>query len=262
MGKAEALRLAVTAGNGLLKLAFAPPCAACGDPLDRPIDGCVCPRCWAAIEPPPYVEWPSSISAAAAAGDYAGAMRDIVHALKYDGRRSLARPLAARMQTRGEHVLRDADCVVPVPLHAWRLLRRRFNQAADLANALEHPVLHALWRVRLTTAQSGLSAAARRRNVHRAFTLSPWLSRRTRDALLRDRVIVLVDDVRTTGTTLDACAEILLEGGAREVRALTAAVRAVDHASNGATAAKISVDNTWRSRSASKRFHAGPAWRR
>ncbi|HTM01924.1 MAG TPA: ComF family protein [Vicinamibacterales bacterium] len=228
MGKAEALRLAVSAGNQLLTLAFAPPCAACGDPLDSPVDGCVCRKCWATIEPPPHVDWPSSISVAAAAGDYIGSLRDIVHALKYDGRRSLARPLAARMRTRGSSMLHDADYVVPVPLHPWRHVRRGFNQAADLAKALDLPLVHALWRKRMTTAQSGLSAAARRRNVHGAFALSPLLFRRRRDALLRDRVIVLVDDVRTTGATLSSCAEILLEAGAREVRALTAALRAVD----------------------------------
>jgi ComF family protein len=174
------------------------------------------------------VDWPSSISVAAAAGDYIGSLRDIVHALKYDGRRSLARPLAARMRTRGSSMLHDADYVVPVPLHPWRHVRRGFNQAADLAKALDLPLVHALWRKRMTTAQSGLSAAARRRNVHGAFALSPLLFRRRRDALLRDRVIVLVDDVRTTGATLSSCAEILLEAGAREVRALTAALRAVD----------------------------------
>jgi predicted amidophosphoribosyltransferase len=73
-------------------------------------------------------------------------------------------------------------------------------------------------------AQTGLSATARRRNVRDAFMLSPLLSRNAR-AALSEGVIVLVDDVRTTGATLDACARVLKEAGAREVRSLTIAVR-------------------------------------
>jgi ComF family protein len=216
-------------GNGLLRAAFAPHCAACGAPLASPIDGCVCSMCWATIEPSPDVPWPSSISAAAAGGDYAGSLRQIIHAFKYESRRSLAAPLADRMRQRGIEVLAGADAVVPVPLHAWRRVRRGFNQAADLASSLGLPVVPALWRVRVTTPQAGLTAAQRARNVHGAFRLSPLLRRSTGECLVRARVVVLVDDVRTTGATLGACAEALLESGVREVRVLTAAVRAVDH---------------------------------
>jgi ComF family protein len=231
MGKAEALRLAVGAGNALLKVAFAPHCAACAAPLESPAHGCVCRRCWLAIEPPAQVEWPAGpITAAAAAGDYIGAMRAIIHAFKYDGRRSLATPLAGLMRHYGATVLQDADCLVPVPLHPWRRLHRGFNQAADLAGALGLPVARGLWRTRFTIAQAGLSAAQRRRNVRDAFSLSPLLTRHRADALFRNRIVVLVDDVRTTGATLHACAGILADAGAREVRALTAAVRAADHA--------------------------------
>jgi ComF family protein len=110
---------------------------------------------------------------------------------------------------------------VPVPLHPWRRLRRGFNQAADLAAQLDVPVVHALRRVRWTAPQAGLTAAARRRNVRTAFALAaPWLRPA---APLEQRVVLLVDDVRTTGATLDACARVLRAAGAREVRALTAA---------------------------------------
>ena len=130
--------------------------------------------------------------------------------------------------------------MVAVPLHPWRRLRRGFNQALDLARELDRPVVHALWRVRVTPPQMGLPAQARRTNVRDAFILSPWLSPAFRRAALscatklgerrRDgppiegSVIVLVDDVRTTGATLEACARVLKRAGAREVRALTVAI--------------------------------------
>jgi ComF family protein len=119
--------------------------------------------------------------------------------------------------------LMGADCAVPVPLYPWRRLRRGFNQAADLAGTLNLPVVHALWRTRATAPQTGLTAADRKRNVHGAFRLSPLLSQRRRDARIDDRIVILVDDVMTTGATMHACAEVLERAGAREVRMLTVA---------------------------------------
>jgi ComF family protein len=127
------------------------------------------------------------------------------------------------MRAAGAGILRDADASVPVPLHPWRRMRRGFNQADDLARRLGVPILRALWRVRATVPQTGLKAAARRRNVRHAFGLSPFLSRERRHRLLEGRIVVLVDDVRTTGATLEACAAALKGAGAREVRALTVA---------------------------------------
>ena len=210
----------------MLKVAFAPQCAACASPLESPFDGCVCPRCWLTIEPAPHVGWPAGpLTTAVAGGDYAGSLRQIVHAFKYDGRRSLAQPLGALMRTGGQTLLDGADCAIPVPLHPWRRIRRGFNQAADLAATLGLPVRPILWRSRATTPQADLTAAQRQRNVHNAFTLLPFASGRRRGEL-RGQIVVLVDDVRTTGATLHACAEVLAAAGVREVRALTAAVRA------------------------------------
>ena len=228
MGKAQAIRAGVGIANALLRVAFAPPCAVCASPLTAPLDGCVCASCWATIEPAPQVPWPSGIIAyAAAGGDYVGSLRRIVHAFKYDGRRSLAGPLGELMRVQGRDVLRDATHVIPVPLHPWRRMRRGFNQAADLAQVLELPVASILWRRRITATQADLSAAQRKQNVHGAFSLSPLVSQRQRNAV-RGAVVVLVDDVRTTGATLHACAEALMPLGVREVRALTAAIRAQD----------------------------------
>ena len=155
--------------------------------------------------------------------DYDGEARAIIHALKYDRRRSLARPLGALLARAGRAVLADADAVIPVPLHPWKRLRRGFNQAADLAATLGLPVRALLWRVRWTPAQAGLSPAARRRNVRGAFAIPPWVGAAARRQHLEGRVLVLVDDVMTTAATLDACARVLRQAGAREVRALTLA---------------------------------------
>ena len=97
-------------------------------------------------------------------------------------------------------------------------MRRGFNQARDLAECLERPVLNALWRTRATPAQMALDATARRSNVRGAFVLSPF-----RRCQVDDARVVLVDDVRTTGATMDECARMLLAAGAREVRGLTIA---------------------------------------
>lgn len=122
------------------------------------------------------------------------------------------------MREAGRRVLEDCDCVVPVPLHPWRRMRRGFNQARDLAERLDRPVVGALWRVRATASQMTLAAEARKRNVSGAFMVAPW------SASVDQRIVVLVDDVRTTGATLDQCAKVLLRANAREVRALTVAL--------------------------------------
>jgi ComF family protein len=229
--------------DALLAVLLAPRCAACSAPLDRPTLGPVCPACWHSILPltPPLCDLcgdplPSwrvislpltrcarcrrlsrSIDRSRAVGAYDGALRSIVHALKYDGRRSLAKPLGALMQTRGAEVLSDADLAVPVPLHASRRRERGFNQAEDLARHVGLPIVVALRRIRRTPPQADLPAGKRHGNVKGAF--APGRDCRS----VSGRIVVLIDDVSTTGATLDACARVLKESGAREVRALTAA---------------------------------------
>jgi ComF family protein len=156
------------------------------------------------------------VSKTRALGTYDGSLRAIVHALKYEARRSLGRELSARMYQECGDVLAGADVVVPVPLHPIRRLTRGFNQAHDLCAALRVPVAHALVRTRNTSTQADLPASARQANVHRAFRVA-------RRAQVDGACVVLVDDVSTTGATLESCARVLLAGGAREVRALIAA---------------------------------------
>ncbi|MEO6239012.1 MAG: ComF family protein [Vicinamibacterales bacterium] len=221
---------------------LAPLCAACRTPLDAPTRGAVCSRCWAAIVPitppccrrcgDPLPGWrlvsltdaacprcrrgEPLITLARAVGPYEGALRAIVHALKYDRRPTIARHLAARMREAGAEVLAGADVLVPVPLHRSRERARGFNQARELARHIGLEVTPALVRMRRTVSQADLPAARRHANVRGAFA---WQRGTRVDGL----TIVLVDDVSTTGATLAACARALLDAGATSVRALTAA---------------------------------------
>jgi ComF family protein len=156
------------------------------------------------------------VDRALAVGEYDGALRAIIHVLKYEGRRSVAAPMAALMQRRGSAVLDGADAVVPVPLHWSRRRIRGFNQAADLARHLGPPSVPAIRRVRATPTQTDLPASRRHQNVRGAFSVTRAGRR------LAGATVVLVDDVSTTGATLEACARALKEAGVREVRALTA----------------------------------------
>ena len=240
-------RVVVTqAGRALsdaaLALLVAPVCVVCREPLERPTESAVCRPCWSAIElftPPCCVQCGDAlpswrivsleeqrcarcrrtlplVSVAAAIGPYRSGLQTIVQALKYGARTSLARPLAHRMQAAGSHVLRGANALVPVPLHRSRRRQRGFNQATDLARHLGLPVLHALTRSRRTPPQADLPAARRHGNVRGAFAIRSGTD-------VRGLTLVLVDDVSTTGATLDACARPLLDAGAADVRALTAA---------------------------------------
>jgi len=234
--------------NGLVAAVVAPACAVCEAVLDAPLSGCVCRICWAAVRPitPPVCDacgaplagrrqsliptpqslcgWcnghRSPVTRARAVGEYDGALRDIIHAFKYDGRRSLGKPLATLMRTRGADLLDLADCVVPVPLHWRRQSARGFNQARELASHLGPPVIDALVRRRHTRAQVELTADRRRANVLGAFCLRRgWL----RHPDMHGVKVLLIDDVSTTGATLESCATVMRTAGASEVCALTAA---------------------------------------
>ena len=198
---------------------FTPPlCDVCGAPacessrIERPRWGCgLCAR-----EPLPWV------SRARALGAYEGALRAIVHGLKFRRCPTIARPLARWIRERHADVLDHADAVVPVPLHPSRRRRRGFNQAQELAAHLGLPVLSVLRRHRRTPTQVSLTAAARRANVDAAFTTARrcgWFGW----SPVEGRRVVLVDDVWTTGATLAACARVLHEAGAAEIRVIAVA---------------------------------------
>jgi len=208
--------------DAVLAIALDAACAACGQPLEQPSRGPVCGICWRVVDAavPCVFGISPAVADAQAIGLYDGVLRDVIHALKYEGRRSLAEPLARRIRSRCSAVLDGADIAVPVPLHPSRRRQRGFNQALDLSRRLGIPVTQALRRVRPTITQTALSEEERRRNVSAAFAPSRrWFARRP----VAGRIVVLVDDVSTTGATLNECALVLRALGAREVRAVTAA---------------------------------------
>jgi ComF family protein len=170
-------------------------------------------------------------SASRAVGRYQGPLRDIIHHLKYGGRVWLARPLGLLMYAvfRTTWPPGEIDMVMPVPLHRRRFRSRGFNQAWLLLRhwpvfpdtgegRLQRPRLlrAGLVRRRATRPQTGLGRQERLSNLEGAFALAP-------DTAVDDRTVLLVDDVMTTGTTVDECARVLLAAGAGRVDVLTLA---------------------------------------
>lgn len=195
-----------------LRFITPPFCATCGDPFEVPQPaGSLCGQCLAT---PP--KW-----SARAAFAYEGAAREAVLKLKHGDQQHLARLMGSAMARAGAEMLaKERALLVPVPLHRWRLWRRGYNQAGELAKAVARVsgvelLIDGFERKRATLASGGLNPSERRANVRGAFRVPP--SRRER---LRGRAIVLVDDVLTSGATADACSRILLRAGAASVDVL------------------------------------------
>lgn len=192
-----------------------PLCARCGAPFEIAVD--VAQVCGACIARAPAYD------RARAALAYGEVSRDLVLALKYQGRRDGLAVLASWMTAAGGALLQDADLIVPVPLHYLRLIRRGFNQSVWLAAAVSRAsgvelCVDALARTKATPIQGGLSAEGRRRNVQGAFRV-----RKSRSGLVKGRNILLIDDVLTTGATAEACSRTLRKAGAACVDVLTLA---------------------------------------
>ena len=225
----------------LLSAALPPLCPACREPLAEPAG--VCADCWSKLSfiAKPYCErlgipfaydpsagllsleaiaHPPAYGKARAVARYDDVARTLVHALKYGDRLDLAPTLGRWMATAGCELVGNADALVPVPLHWRRLWARRFNQSAALAKAIGEvsgrPVLYdVLTRVKPTPQQVGLSRTERASNVQGAFRV-PSAAKSD----VQGRRVVLVDDVLTSGATVDACARSLLRAGAANVDVL------------------------------------------
>ena len=159
----------------------------------------------------------------AAAVVYSGAGRRVVLSLKHGDRLDLVRPLAGWMASAGQRLLEDADLVVPVPLHWRRLLKRRYNQSAELARILARGAgkplaVDVLTRCRATTPQERMTAAERAANQAGAFAVS-----QRHHVVLDGANVLLIDDVLTSGATLSSCAAALRAAGAARVDVLVLA---------------------------------------
>ena len=219
----EALRSALNLGADLL---LPPVCISCRKRAGA--HGLLCGDCWAgepslsagAIADPPVYD------RARAAARYSSTMRDLIQSFKY-GDRHEGVPLFGRwMAAAGAELLAGADVILPVPLYRSRLWSRRFNQSAMLAQEVGNLTGVAvdcflLARVKRTPSQVGLTAAQRRKNVAGAFRAT------AAKGALREKRIVVVDDVITTGATAEACARVLKRAGAARVDILALA-RAVE----------------------------------
>jgi ComF family protein len=235
------------AGKLALDIALPTLCVACREPVDG--EG-VCAACWARLSfiAKPYcprlgipfvydpgegllsmeaIANPPAYARARAAVRYDDVAKTLVHALKYQDRTDLAPTMGRWMARAGREFLQDADLLVPVPLHWRRGWSRRYNQSGALARAIERQsgvkvASEALRRIRPTQQQIGLNRTQRASNVQGAFKVASH-----RQSEIQGARVILVDDVLTSGATIDACARALLRAKAASVDVLVFA-RVVD----------------------------------
>ncbi len=190
-----------------------PFCTCCGLPFAHEVDeGALCAPCL--DRPPPFASNRSALI-------YNEASRGLVLGFKYADKTHMVRAFTPWLRRAGRDMIKEADFIMPVPLHYWRLVSRRYNQSGLMASALGKatmlPVLlNGLVRVRATPTQGRLSAKERHKNVKKAFAVH----RRHQEAI-KGKAIILIDDVYTTGATLKECTKVLLKGGAKRVETLT-----------------------------------------
>ncbi|MEJ0062448.1 MAG: ComF family protein [Alphaproteobacteria bacterium] len=190
----------------------APRCPVCGVPYELATDDLPCPLCL--TDPPPYKQ-------ARAAVIYDDHSRNIVLGFKHADQTHTAAAMARMMFRAGADILPECDFLAPVPLHRWRLLARKYNQSALLAHELGKlsglPVMpDLLIRRRATKPQGTMNRTSRAKNVRGAFAIMPRYR-----AAIEGKIVGLIDDVLTTGATIEECAKVLAAHGAAGVKVLT-----------------------------------------
>ncbi len=192
-----------------------PQCECCGIPFEfESFEGMTCTQC---LDRPPLFE------TARGALKYDDASRHMILRFKHADQIHSVLAFVPWMEKAGAKMLAQADYLMPVPLHRWRLLSRRYNQSALISLALSKKtkvpsIVDGVLRIRATKVQGFMKAADRHKNVKKAFVVNP-----KRAAQIDGKSIVLIDDVYTTGATVKECAKTLINAGAARVDVLTLA---------------------------------------
>lgn len=228
--------------NVILDVLFPPKCIICGKIISQ--DGCLCFTCWGKID---FITFPycsccgvpfsyeieedlicgkcilkkPKYDKAVAVFVYNKYSNDIIHKFKYNDCSYAAKTLSNWMVREGKKLISDTDLIIPVPLHKLRLMTRFYNQAALLAKFISKNTkikcdFKSLKRVKNTKQQFGLTLKQRAKNVRNAFFIPEQFKEN-----IKGKNILLVDDVMTTGATINACSYVLKKAGAKKVYVLT-----------------------------------------
>jgi ComF family protein len=228
----------LTSLRPILEFVFPPVCVVC-DALLLPREHKVCGACWKSVRPVRpdedlFVQMHQRLTAdgyvsgffSAFLFEKQGALQSMIHRLKYEGMTSLGVELGKKLGE-GLKERNDIDSkavLIPVPLHRSKVRERGYNQSFHICKGL-HAVtglpirLHALRRHRYTESQTHLNIEDRKKNVDGAFSIPPSLH-----SAVRNKPVILVDDVITTGATTNSCAQVLCAAGAEKVFACSVAL--------------------------------------
>lgn len=233
--------------NKFLDLIFSSKCKICDLQLDETRKSCICSSCWSKIEliKEPYCKKcgislysygtseicgkctndKNHFSIARSIGIYDGTLREAIHLFKYKGKVSLANHFSEliRKQIKKDdfknNLFEGVNYILAVPLHKKKLRKREYNQSLILANIISKYtgiklLKNCLIRVRTTLPQSQLPREQRFNNVKGVFDV-------VNKELIKNKIVILIDDVFTTGATINECSKILLKSGAKKARVLT-----------------------------------------